>query len=357
MKRRVAVVACFVVALALRCSLWAQPSATANDNETLRMYADKLGIGIGNAIQGRYWNQEPQYRAIVGTEFNRAVSIIPMRFTEPQQDRFEFESMNRDMAFAREHNLKLFGTTLIYRNAETAPWVRFNTLTCGGWSPDDLSGVMKNYIQTVVRHGADSYFAWDVVNEPTAPGHNRCWSRILGDEEVIAKAFRYAREAYPNTLLVLNDTFGQAGLDRERVDNYLGLVKRLKAQGVPIDVAGTEMHLQAQQLHPGYIDEFKYFLDGARKAGVQVHITELDVYQGPAGAFPDPYQKQKEIYYNIVHTCVQDTNCTSITFFGVTDKYSWLRDDNPDANPLLFDELYHKKPAYYGVLQALKDGR
>lgn len=341
----------------LRAFAFAEQGREANDKETLRQYADKLGIGIGSAIQGKYWNQDPQFRQIVGTEFNRAVSIIPMRFTEPQPDRFEFESMNRDMAFAKEHNMKLFGTTLIYRNAEAAPWLRFNTLTCGGWEPDELSAAMKNYIETVVRHGGDSYFAWDVVNEPTAPGHNRCWSRVLGDDEVIAKAFRYAKEAYPNTLLVLNDTFGQAGLDRERVDNYFALVKRLKAQGVPIDVAGTEMHLQAQQLHPNYLDEFKYFLDGARKLGVQVHITELDIYQGPAGAFADPYAKQKEVYYNVVHSCVQDPNCTSITIFGVTDKYSWLRDDNPDANPLLFDDSYRKKPAYYGVLQALKDGR
>jgi endo-1,4-beta-xylanase len=328
-------------------------------NETLRQYADKLGIGIGSAIQGRYWVQDSRFRETVGREFNRAVSIIPMRFTEPQQDRFEFGGMDRDIAFAKQHDMKLFGTTLIYRNAETPPWLKFNGFECGGWSASALDQAMKKYIQTLLQHGGDTYFAWDVVNEPTAPGHNRCWSKILGDEEVIAKAFRYAKEAFPNTLLVLNDTFGQAGLDRERVDNYFALIKKLKSQGVPIDVAGTEMHLQAQLLHPAYIEEFKYFLDGARKLGVQVHITELDIYQGPHAAFPDPYGNQKQIYYNVVRTCVRDTNCTSITIFGVTDKYSWLRDrdDLTDANPLLFDDNYNKKPAYYGVLQALKEGR
>jgi len=329
------------------------------ENETLRQYADKLGIGIGSAIQGRYWSQDARFRETVGREFNRAVSIIPMRFTEPQPDRFDFGTMDRDIAFARQHNMKLFGTTLIYRNAETAPWLRFNGFDCGGWSPNELDKAMKKFIQTLLQHGADNYFAWDVVNEPTAPGHNRCWSKILGDEEVIAKAFRYAKEANPHPQLVLNDTFGQAGLDRFRVDNFLALIKRLKSQGVPIDVAGTEMHLQAQLLHPDYIDEFKYFLEGARKLGVQVHITELDVYQGPREGSSDPYAKQKQVYYDVVRTCVRDSNCTSITIFGVTDKYSWLRerDDLADPNPLLFDDDYNKKPAYYGVLQALKEGR
>jgi endo-1,4-beta-xylanase len=350
---------CLFMVLTQASTFASDPRPTKSDDETLREYADKLGIGIGAAIQGRYWNQDPQFRAIVGKEFNRAVSIIPMRFTEPERDRFDLAGMDRDMQFAREHNMKLFGTALIYRNPEAGSWLRFNTENCGGWSPADLDQIMKKYIQTVVRHGGDTYFAWDVVNEPTAPFHNRCWSSTLGYEETIAKAFRYAREANPDTLLVINETFGHAGVDRQRADNFLDLIKRLKSQGVPIDVAGTEMHLEADQLHPNYVDEFKYFLDRARKLSVQVHITELDVYQGPPGAFPDPSAKQKDIYYTVVHTCVQDSNCKSITVFGATDKYSWLRTvrEMPDASPLLFDDNYRKKPAYYGVLQALKEGR
>jgi len=329
------------------------------DTETLRQYADKLGIGIGAGIQGAYWNRDPQLRATLAREFNRAVSIVPMRLTQPARSQFDFDSMNRDMEFAKQHNMKLFGTTLVYRNPEAATWLRFNTADCGGWSPADLDQIVKNYIVTVVHRGSDAYFAWDVVNEPTAPGHNACWTRLFGYEEIIAKAFRYAREANPDTLLVINDTFGHAGLDKERVDNFFGLVKRLKSQGVPIDAVGTEMHLEAQELHPDYVAEFKYFLDAARQLGVQVLITELDVYQGPPGKVADALGTQKTIYYNIVRSCVQDLNCKSIVIFGVTDKYSWLRTvrEMDDASPLLFDDNYRKKPAYYGVLQALKEGR
>ena len=337
----------------------AQQHKDAPETETLRYYADKLGIGIGSAIQGRYWDADPQLRKVVGTEFSRAVSITPMKFTEPEPDHFDFASMDRDIAFAKEHQMRLFGTPIIYRNDEAAPWLRFNPFFCGGWSPDALGQVLKKFVQALVRHGGETYFAWELVNEPTAPGNNRCWSRVLGYEEAIATVFRYAREASPNALLLINDTYGHAGVDRDRADNFLSLVKRLKSQGVPIDAVGTEMHLQLQQLHPNYVDEFKYFLEAARKLGVQVHITELDVYQGPPGAFADPWAKQKEVFYNIVHTCVQDTNCSSITIFGTSDKYTWLRNDDELQNPapLLFDDKYNKKPAYYGVLQALKDGR
>jgi endo-1,4-beta-xylanase len=119
------------------------------------------------------------------------------------------------------------------------------------------------------------------------------------------------------------------------------------------------MHLEEQQLHPDYVQEFKYFLSQARKAGVLVHITEMDVYQGPPGSVPDPYVMQKEIFYNIVHTCLQDSNCTSFTVWGMNDDLTWLRTNKDllDANPVLFDGQYNKKPAYYGVLEALKQGR
>ena len=38
--------------------------------------------------------------------------------------------------------------------------------------------------------------------------------------------------------------------------------------------------------HPDYLAEFRYFLDKARQAGVQVYVSEIDVYQGP-GVTPD----------------------------------------------------------------------
>jgi len=43
----------------------------------------------------------------------------------------------------------------------------------------------------------------------------------------------------------------------------------------------------------------------------------------------------------------------------MNDDLTWLRTNKDllDANPVLFDGRYNKKPAYYGVLQALKEGR
>jgi endo-1,4-beta-xylanase len=133
----------------------------------------------------------------------------------------------------------------------------------------------------------------------------------------------------------------------------------MRALGGHIDVAGCEMHLEAHRLHPDYVDEFKYFLNEARKAKVQAQVTEMDVYQGPPGSFPNPYENQKQIFYNIARACLKDSNCATFSVWGLADPFTWLRPAKHllDANPLLFDEHFRKKPAYYGVLEALKEGR
>jgi endo-1,4-beta-xylanase len=348
-----------VVGILLTSSTPVRSSAAPNGNETLRQYADKLGFGIGTTIQPRFWNRQPQYKPTLAREFNHAVSIVTMRLTQPERGHFDFDSVDEEKQFAKAHDMKLFGAALVYRNDSSPDWLHFNPITCGGWSAPELDQIMKDHIETVVRHGGDSYYAWEVVNEPLAPVHNGCWGRILGQDNMIAKAFQYAREANPGVPLLLNETFGQAGVDKEKTDEFFDLIGRVRKLGGQIDLAGCQMHLEAQQLHPDYVDEFKYFLNQARKSGVRVQVTEMDVYQGPPGAFPDPYGKQKEVFYNIVRTCLQDSNCTSFTVWGMNDDLTWLRThkDILDANPVIFDGQYNKKPAYYGVLEALKEGR
>jgi endo-1,4-beta-xylanase len=347
---------CAITFPVLMCALFM--AQEAKDSESLRHYADKMGFWVGSVIQGKFFRQDPPYQPVLGREFNLGISIVLMRHTQPERGRFEYSGMDRDREFAQAHNMKLFGQALVYRNDQSPDWLRFQSGHCGGWSARDLDAILKEHIETVVRHGGDAFYGWEVVNEPLDRGNNGCWSRVLGEQEVIAKAFRYAREASPQGVLLLNETFGRDGIDRGKVDEFFSMVTKLKGQGVPIDAAGIEMHLEAQNLHPNYVDEFKYFLSAARKAGVEAHVTEMDVYQGPAGAFPDAFAKQKEIFYNIAHTCLQDSNCKEFSVWGVGDRNAWHPGGGlSDTAPLLFDESYGKKPAYFGVLQALKEGR
>ena len=219
-----------------------QKKDAASDGGTLRQAADPLGFWVGTTIQGRMWNRDPQYRPVMAREFNAGVSIVFPNLTQPERGHFDFEAMDEAMSFAKQHKMKLMGHCLVYRNMQTGSWLNFRNQECGGWSPKELDAILKEHIQTVVRHGGDTYYSWEVVNEPTNPTHNGCWSRVLGEDDYIVKAFQYAHEANPNALLVLNDTFGQSGIDKARADEFFSLVERVKKKGGPIDVVGTEMH-------------------------------------------------------------------------------------------------------------------
>ena len=315
-------------------------TARSGGQETLRSYADALHFWLGTPIQGRYWN-DPKYKNILAVDFNSAVSIVMFPMTQPQPGKFDFGGMDRDMSFADAHGMKLFGAALVYRPGGGPDWFKEQ---CRTWSKDKMDQVLRDQIHAVVRHGGNTFYGWEVVNEPVSPARNGCWSQVLGQDEYIARAFRYAREAAPNAELLLNETFGHDGIDKAKAREFFDLIRRLKSSGSPIDVAGIEMHLQLDGLHPSYIDEFKGFLAQAKEVGVQVQVTEMDVTLSRGDSLPDSLQKQQEIFYNVLHTCLKDSNCTGFTTWGTGDNMRYVHslEVSPDQfsaeKPLLFDE-------------------
>jgi endo-1,4-beta-xylanase len=90
--------------------------------------------------------------------------------------------------------------------------------------------------------------------------------------------------------------------------------------------------------------------------GLEVLMSEMDIHVC-AGQTPE---EQREEYHGIVAACVAQPACTAVTFWGITDRYSWLQSEDDTGCPagrdpagLLRDQDYQKKPAYFGVLDAL----
>jgi len=158
---------------------------------------------------------------------------------------------------------------------------------------------------------------------------------------------------------VLNQSFGRSGVDPDFANRFFDLIAKVKAKGGPIDAAGIEMHLEMPALRPAYLDEFRSFLDRCHRAGLQAYITEMDAYQGPSGAIPDALQRQKAVYHDVMAACLASPACKAFYTWGISDSHNMYqsrpRDPLPDAKPLPFDEDYRKKPAYYGLQQALEE--
>lgn len=58
--------------------------------------------------------------------------------------------------------------------------------------------------------------------------------------------------------------------------------------------------------------------------GVSVYVTEFDVYMSDVPA-PD-YAKdtiEGNIYYEMMHACIEAGDCHSFSILGITDKETW----------------------------------
>ncbi|HEV3277060.1 MAG TPA: endo-1,4-beta-xylanase [Terriglobia bacterium] len=320
---------------------------------TLRQLADQAGIKIGSAVMPVLFRQDPDFRQVLAREYNSAESVTMFKLVHPQKERFNFAEMDQEAAFARAHGMTLFGAPLIYKPASLPDWMHSFFWTQGG-----LDRVTRDHIQTVVRHGGSAFSAWEVVNEPLTTT-NRPWGTTFSTEEYTARAFRYAREANPNAVLVLNQSFGRSGVEPDLANRFFDLVGKVKAKGGPVDAAGIEMHLEMPSLRPGYLDEFRDFLERCHRAGLQVYVTEMDAYQGPPGAIPEAFERQKTVYHDVLATCLASPACKAFYTWGISDAHNMYqsrpRDPRRDAKPLPFDEQYQKKPAYYGIEQALEE--
>jgi len=346
------------------CILLNIPSLAAekkgSGEEALRQYADQLNFRIGSGIRPKVWAENVKGQEVLAREFNSTLTMGMMGVNEPEQGHFDFSRMDTLIQFAKEHRMKIWGSALIYRADSLPQWMQ-DKMHSGpprkSFSESELEKLMQTHIQTLIRHGGDNFYAWGVVNEPLS-GLNQPWQLILGEEDYILKAFQYAREA-TSLPLVLNETFGHKGIDKERADEFFALTKRLKSKGAPIDAVGTEIHLEMQQLDPDYLEQFKDFLRRAHELGVAVYIKEMDVYQGPAGAVANAFEVQKKVYHDVAAACLADSNCKAMTIWDLSDKDTWLshkqKNALTDPKPVLFDENLDKKPAYYGVLEALKE--
>ena len=192
--------------------------------------------------------------------------------------------------------------------------------------------------------------AWDVVNEAVSDDgaglRDTVFRQKLGDG-YIAEAFRLAREVDPAALLFYND-YGGEGMGAKS-NRIFELLRSLLADGVPIDGVGLQMHVSANS-RPS---DASIAANMRRLAdlGLRVHISEMDVkVNGVAGSTDQKLDAQKSAYKSIVAVCLAEPRCEAVPFWGVTDAHSWIAGDTP----LLFDAQYAPKPAYAGVLDALR---
>jgi endo-1,4-beta-xylanase len=344
-----------VVAIAIACAIAAcgsdrAPEAPASPSappstptDSLKNAGTSLGKLVGTAVQSGLLSQA-QYNAVASREFNYLTAEYQMKWNviEPNQGGRDFGPGDAIAAYAASQGMRIKGHTLLWHGA-TPSWV--NALPA-----DDLRSAVEQHIRAVLSHYRGRIHAWDVVNEAVADSgaslRDTVFRQKLGDR-YIADAFRIAREADPSALLFYNDYGGEG--TNAKADRIYTLLQDLLANGVPIDGVGLQMHISAT----GRPSDPAIAANMRRLAGLGliVHISEMDVrVNDSVGTDQARLEAQRAAYHDVVRVCVMEPRCEAITFWGFTDAHTWLTGDRP----LLFDAAYQPKPAYTGVLEALR---
>jgi len=308
---------------------------------------------IGTALNYDAFLSDVAYRNLVETHYN---SITPENVMKPSnihplESEFNWGASDSIIQFCSKHAKHVHGHTLVWHN-QLPDWI----LNYKG-TKKDWEDVLKNHIQTIVLRYKGKIRGWDVVNEAFEEDgslRNTIWLENIG-ESYIEKAFMYAHNADPSALLFYNDfNLESNATKREKVIQFLNTAKN---RGATIHGIGLQMHIY--HLYPSEL-MLKETFEEVVSNNYKVHISEMDVSVNPMSVdiVPDStlLAQQAKQYETVIrlYSQLSADKKYGCTLWGVTDKYSWIRSFfYREDYPLLFDDNYKQKPAFFSMKKAL----
>ena len=326
-------------------------------SETLRHAADRTDILMGAAVRPSLFS-ESAYSETLSREYNLVEPEDAMKWSVVRRSEgaFDFREADAIVNFARAHRMKVRGHCLVWDH-DNPTWLNQSNA-----SPQTLSRILHEHINTVMTHYSGQVLAWDVVNEAFDENgrlRDSIWYNQPGiglhgkGTAYIEQALRWAHAADPHALLFYNDNGGE-NLN-PKSDSIYAMLQEFKQRHVPIDGVGLQMHLSLEDFDAASVTANIARLTALR---LQVHITELDValpLSTENQARPEDLQRQADIYRAVVKACLRNPGCTAIQTWGFTDKYSWIgsHSHHTQGAALPFDRLYQPKPAYRAILSEI----
>ncbi|MEM9162604.1 MAG: endo-1,4-beta-xylanase, partial [Cyanobacteria bacterium P01_F01_bin.4] len=237
----------------------------------LQILATPHRIGLGTAVSFQALQADRRYRETLGRKFGQITPENAIKFeaVHPAPDRYDFYRADTLLAFAEHQGMTVHGHTLVW-HSQLPEWVKIEDR-----SREVAIALLREHIQTVVRHYRGRLVAWDVVNEAIADDgtfRDTIWLRQIGPD-YIAMAFRWAHGADPSARLFYND-YGGEGLG-PKSDAIYRLVADLVEQGVPIQGVGLQMHVSLDSApSPSAVAANMQRLAAL---GLEAQVTEMDV--------------------------------------------------------------------------------
>ena len=278
---------------------------------------------------------------------------------------------------AMEIGVNIRGHVLVWHQ-QTPAW--FFREDCNDKNPltdkATMNARLEWYIKTVMAFiaefekkyngGQHIITVWDVVNEAVADNAgsqkwlrtDSDWYRIYGNEEFIINAFRYANKYAPkDVLLVYND---YNCYSTGKCNAICNLIDEIRA--VPdarIDAIGMQSHVSMDYPAVKGNNSYETAVQKFIAKDIDVQVTELDIANGSKSYSPTMLKAKYKEYYKLFikyRKTAEKHGISGVTIWGLTDNGTWLNDldqyKGHTQYPLLMDENFNVKPAFYGVLEA-----
>jgi endo-1,4-beta-xylanase len=335
--------------------------------DTLRAHASRRGLFFGSmedSMPGNGW-ETAWVQTTLGNEFNLMEPGNQLKWwmIHPSRNRYNFGPADALVDYAIAHRMKVRGHNLLWGMANPDWLGNMPAATYTKFSGPQLEDILVNHIRTVMSHYREKYPGvvtwWDVTNE--VMGWNNKfnsdgieWTNIGSNPDradYLRVAFRAARAADPDAILCMND-WGNEGSVPDRTRNMLEAVKAFRNEGIPIDCAGMEAHLNLEAA-PTY-EQILKSMKAYAEIGVEVQITEFDI-QTPRAVMD--WNKASVIASDILAACVDSPNCTAFNNWGFSQAIYLNKGSDPSKVFMLpWDEKNQKTTEYEAMRDVLITG-
>jgi endo-1,4-beta-xylanase len=221
---------------------------------------------------------------------------------QPSQGTFNWSALDRIYAYAKTNDLIFKEHCFVWGNQQPS-WV----------NAGNAEAAVKAWMHAFCERYPDTKLI-DVVNEPpphTTPKYiDGMGGAGQSGYDWIVNAFKWAREACPNAILILND-YNTIEYQNDNA-HFIDIVNKIKAAGAPIDAIGAQAHAA----HSVQTSTVKGYLDKLAATGLPVYITEYDIDEASDSEQQAVMQEQFTMFWQ--HEAIQ-----GITLWGYVVGATW----------------------------------
>lgn len=321
----------------------------------------------------------PSAQALVKKHFNsltpgnelKPESLLNQKACQEQGNnvnpQISIDSARSILDFCRDNDIPVRGHVLVW-HSQTPGWFFKENFDSNGdfVSKEIMLQRMENYIKNVMETLAEEYptvdfYAWDVVNEAwlddgsyRTPGtydensNYSGWVQVFGDNSFIPYAFEYARKYAPKGCKLYYNDFNEYMPNKTKA--IVQMAEELKEKDL-IDGIGMQSHLDVRSGSDAFpaVNVYEKAMKAFVETGLDVQVTELDATVN--GSSEELFKAQAQYYSDILDVCVKYAdNISSVVLWGTTDDKSW----RASKYPLVFDDKFAAKPAYYSIIDGLE---